>query len=297
VSFCLQESDPSVLKVQLPCGQKQQARLSFLTPTFSPNNSTSNNSSNSKGSKSKSQHHQNGMTIVTGEGHTDLNPEETHHITIMDHQTFQQLTQVSIMPGGSYPLLVPGALPGQIAATVTVGTPIIGSSASGSGSSNGSESSSSGSGAGSKKQHQSNNSSSSLQNGLIGLTNLSLSLGGQIREAPFANCDANGLNKKTIVQLLGCSECPSTFTSEKDLTAHMKTHKPQNYRCSECPRAYTRREKLTEHIRCFHQGQKFKCEYCGKELSRKDHVLRHVRSIHPEVLASRFTAVSFSCNE
>lgn len=111
-----------------------------------------------------------------------------------------------------------------------------------------------------KLQAQNQNGALNNHNGLLGLTNLSLTLGGQIREAPFANCN----EKKMILQVFTCTECNASFTSEKDLAVHIRSHKPQNFRCTECPRAYTRREKLTEHIRCFHQGQKFKCEYCGK---------------------------------
>ncbi|CAG7730731.1 unnamed protein product [Allacma fusca] len=102
----------------------------------------------------------------------------------------------------------------------------------------------------------------------------------------------SGSDKKFVFQVYNCTECNSTFTTEKDFSFHSRTHKPQPYKCSECPRAYTRREKLTEHIRCFHQGQKFSCEYCHKALSRKDHVLRHVRSVHPEVLANRFVTMA-----
>ncbi|OXA46821.1 Zinc finger protein Eos [Folsomia candida] len=101
-------------------------------------------------------------------------------------------------------------------------------------------------------------------NGLVSLTNLSLTLGGQIKEAPFANCSPN--KKQQLNMTLQCHECGVTCNNEKDLATHLRGHKPQNFRCPDCPRAYTRREKLSEHIRCFHQGQKFKCEHCGKEV-------------------------------
>lgn len=125
-------------------------------------------------------------------------------------------------------------------------------------------------------------------NGLAGLAKLSLSLGGHGHAQ--LNPSSAG-EKKMLLQIFNCGECSATFTTEKDLAAHLRTHKSQPYRCPDCPRAYTRREKLTEHIRCVHQGQKFSCEYCNKELSRKDHVLRHIRSVHPEVYAASFAEV------
>jgi len=257
--------------------------------------SVGDNSATNLETQQESQDQESSQTATVVDSSAETN------MSILD-QAFQHFTQVSIIPGGS--IVVPGALPGQIAATVTVGNPIISSTSSSTTDNNSGMRNSSLSLNDSliidNKMHPNNIRSNgsipfSVSNGLVSLTNLSMSLGGQMRELPFGDCENGviGLSKKKPSKVLPCTECESTFTSEKEYSAHLRSHKPQNFRCTECPRAYTRREKLTEHIRCFHQGQKFKCEYCGKELSRKDHVLRHVRSIHPEVLASRFTAVSF----
>ncbi|CAL8092549.1 unnamed protein product [Orchesella dallaii] len=240
----------AVLKVQLPCGQKQKAQLSFLTPSFPPGTI--------------------GQTIIT-----PIPLSATDNRSRVKHEPHDaNCSSPASMDediGPSMTIIPSNILgPGQGIATLAIqSTPT-------------------------QKVlvHQRHPTGSTVNlstatNGLAGLANLSLSLGGHTGMNTMT-----GGEKKMLLQIFNCGECTATFTTEKDLSIHARTHKLQPYRCPDCPRAYTRREKLTEHIRCVHQGQKFRCDYCGKELSRKDHVLRHIRSVHPEVYAGSFAEMA-----
>lgn len=80
-----------------------------------------------------------------------------------------------------------------------------------------------------------------------------------------------------------CKTCNETFSNQKDLTTHLKTHKKgakKPYSCELCCASFKRSSHLTRH-KLIHTGEKpYSCSKCDKSFSRLDKLKQHTRNTH-----------------
>ena len=78
-----------------------------------------------------------------------------------------------------------------------------------------------------------------------------------------------------------CDKCGKCFSSNADLTMHMKGVHEKAFRCDTCGKSYPDSNYLKHHIASVHEGEKkFKCEHCGKAFAFLEGMKCHIKTIH-----------------
>ncbi|XP_053622246.1 zinc finger protein 782-like isoform X6 [Plodia interpunctella] len=83
---------------------------------------------------------------------------------------------------------------------------------------------------------------------------------------------------RTIIfkRLRACRICQTKFSTEDELQAHLKEHRP--YVCDICQKRFRTNPLLKQHL-IIHSGEKpFQCYECGTQFSRPHHLRNHFRT-------------------
>lgn len=74
-----------------------------------------------------------------------------------------------------------------------------------------------------------------------------------------------------------CEECQISFTDDKSLKTHLKSH---NCGCSVCYKYFSSAERLQEHFEAQHKDSKFDCPICTASFNRKGSFDYHMKALH-----------------
>ncbi|XP_056387625.1 oocyte zinc finger protein XlCOF7.1-like [Hyla sarda] len=98
-------------------------------------------------------------------------------------------------------------------------------------------------------------------------------------------------------RLFTCTECPKFFTSNAELTRHMRVHRRKKLTCSDCGKLFPYKSHLVRH-QSVHTGERaFVCSECGENFLCKSHLVTHLRThTREKPLVCQDCGKHFSCN-
>lgn len=107
--------------------------------------------------------------------------------------------------------------------------------------------------------------------------------------ASTANSSSSFGRFRSVPGNLVCYACHTSFTSQADLSHHMRSHQPyssRKYGCNKCDRRFQYRKDLARHLPRHdpHRRRYYcpfaSCKYQSKGFGRQDHLDRHIGSQH-----------------
>ncbi|XP_055603054.1 zinc finger protein 26-like [Uranotaenia lowii] len=78
-----------------------------------------------------------------------------------------------------------------------------------------------------------------------------------------------------------CPDCKAQFTTEFNLTMHIKSVHQASFHCKICDKRFPNKTRLTDHLARVHEKHhRHRCEICGKGLANNHILRRHRRTMH-----------------
>ena len=102
-------------------------------------------------------------------------------------------------------------------------------------------------------------------------------------EEKVTNFEDKVTNYEGKVKAFQCSQCNSSFSSNKSMSRHIATiHEGKKpFKCPICNASFTEQLGVNRHVASVHDGKKtFKCSLCEATFTRRPDMIRHTASVH-----------------